>query len=167
MPSARGCILWLAMLVLSPAVAAQQSPRDSDSARAQIQTKLRAFYFNLAHGNLEALTADILAAKVVAHRTPPELLTAAARPTIALERARATGSSSGAAPAKCAGEAASIIDQATITLEGDWAEVTVPRCGAGPALGDRFRLIRFEGRWRFVGIELCRFADSGHRCPAE
>ena len=45
------------------------------------------------------------------------------------------------------------IDQATITLDGDWAEVSVPRCTA-PRGADEFRLIRFERRWRFVYIDL-------------
>jgi hypothetical protein len=52
-----------ALGVYASTAAAQQSER-LDSARAQIHTTLRAFYFNLAHQDWEALTADILAAKV-------------------------------------------------------------------------------------------------------
>jgi hypothetical protein len=45
------------------------------------------------------------------------------------------------------------VEQAVIELDGDWAEVSVPRCS--PAVGaDEFRLIRFDGRWRFVYIHL-------------
>jgi hypothetical protein len=46
------------------------------------------------------------------------------------------------------------LDQATILLEGDWAEVSVPRCTAASAGLDEFRLINFEERWRIVFIEL-------------
>jgi len=46
------------------------------------------------------------------------------------------------------------VDQAIITLDGDWAEVTVPSCASPLAGADEFRLIRFEGRWRFVYIRL-------------
>ena len=47
-------------------------------------------------------------------------------------------------------------DQAAFTLEGDWAEVSVPRCGMTAGGADEFRLIRFEGRWRVVYIDLFR-----------
>jgi len=48
------------------------------------------------------------------------------------------------------------VDQAAITLDGDWAEVSVPRC-AGTAVGaDEFRFIRFERRWRVIYIALFR-----------
>src|SRR5687768_11264865 len=109
MPIRRAGLAIVVALIASPASApAQHSPTQPDSIRAQIHRTLRAFYFNLAHHDWEALTADILAAKVVAHRPAPEILV----PT--------------AAPAKCSSTAAAMVDQAGIMLEGDWAEATVP-----------------------------------------
>jgi hypothetical protein len=119
---------------------AQQAPVRPDSTRAQIQGTLRAFYFNLAHNDWEALAADILPAKVVAHRSVPARLVMPAP------------SGDGAA-VECSSPATPSIDGATITLDGDWAEVSVPRC-AEPRGADEFRLIRFERRWRFVYIDL-------------
>jgi hypothetical protein len=70
---------FLPVLVVSTSTAAaQRSEPRLDSARAQIHTSLRAFYFNLAHQDWEALTADILAAKVVAHRPAPDAMVIAA-----------------------------------------------------------------------------------------
>ena len=122
---------------------AQQSPVQPDSARAQIYTRLRAFYFNLAHRDWEALSADILAAKVVAHRPVPEALVLAA-----------SAASLDEEPAACSSGQAALVDEAVITLDGNWAEVAVPRCTAALAGADEFRLIHFEERWRFVYIAL-------------
>ncbi|HET6578155.1 MAG TPA: hypothetical protein VFG66_07525 [Gemmatimonadales bacterium] len=47
-----------------------------------------------------------------------------------------------------------MIDQAAIRLDGDWAEVSVPRCRGGSAGTDEFRLIYFERRWRFIYTDL-------------
>ena len=137
-------VLALLLSAWTAGATAQQSPIQPDSARAQIQTSLRAFYFNLAHQDWEALTADILAAKVVAHRPAPEAMVLAAS---------AGASSVADEPAACSSNQA-LVDQATITLEGDWAEVSVPRCTAALAGADEFRLIHFEERWRFVYIDL-------------
>jgi hypothetical protein len=124
----------LAMPASRPMVA-QESASD-DSVQGQIRQTLRAFYFNLARGDWEALTADILAAKVVAHRSPPAAMAI------------------GGQAAGCAGRSGPQIEQAAIALVEDWAEVLVPRCGAALAGGDQFRMIRFEQRWRLVGIHL-------------
>jgi hypothetical protein len=138
-------VLALVLSAWTVSATAQESPIQPDSARAQIHTSLRAFYFNLAHQDWEALTADILAAKVVAHRPAPEALVLAA--------ASAGPSARGDEPAACSSNQA-LVDQATITLDGDWAEVSVPRCTATLAGADEFRLIHFEERWRFVYIDL-------------
>lgn len=135
----------VAALVLSAWTAsatAQQSPIQPDSARAQIHTRLRAFYFNLARGDWEAVTADILAAKVVASRSAPEAMVLASE------------TSSSDVAVSCSPARTALVDQAVITLEGDWAEVSVPRCSAALAGADDFRLIHFEERWRFVYIDL-------------
>lgn len=137
MPIRRAGLAIVVALIASPASApAQHSPTQPDSVRAQIHRTLRAFYFHLAHHDWEALTADILAAKVVAHRPAPEILVPAP------------------GPAKCSSAAAAMVDQAGIMLQGDWAEATVPRCTAASAGFDEFRLINFEERWRIVYIEL-------------
>jgi hypothetical protein len=128
------------LIAATGSATAQQHPAPPDSTRAQIQRTLRAFYFNLAHDDWEALTADILPAKVVAHRFAPEALVMAP-------------SSAAGEPAECTSPATPLTDHATITLAGDWAAVSVPRC-TEPRGADEFRLIRFERHWRFVHIEL-------------
>jgi hypothetical protein len=141
MPSRRAALALVTLLIAATGgAAAQQAPVQRDSARAQIQGTLRTFYFNLAHDDWEALAADILPAKVVAHRSAPAALVMAAR-------------SAAGAPVECDSPATPSIDGAIITLDGDWAEVSVPRC-TEPRGADEFRLIRFDRRWRFVHIDL-------------
>ena len=77
--------LVFAMLLCARSGQAQGSARTGDwaeaddSAQAHVRTTLHAFYFNLAHRDWEALTADILPAKIVAHRPAPAALVATAR----------------------------------------------------------------------------------------
>ena len=125
--------------------AAQAPTAGRDRAAAEVAGRLRSFYFNLAHNDWEALTADILAAKVVAHRPPPDdlVLGQGAPARTEVSRGGVAGSTA---------ESISI-EQAVITIAGDWAEATVPHCALVGA-GDHFRLIRFGGRWRFVSIQL-------------
>jgi hypothetical protein len=146
----------VAALITSTAyLHAQQSGVRSDSARTQIQSILRAFYFNLTNHDWEALTADILAAKVVAHRPAPEALVIAGNTPRRQSPGGSGGSSSPAvAPVECSSTAAAEVDRATLVLDGDWAEVSVPRCTAGGSGIDEFRLIDFELRWRIVYIDL-------------
>lgn len=129
---------------------AQQAAGLPDSVRAEIHTTLRAFYFNLAHQDWEAVSADILPAKVVAHRPAPDAFVLAATAP-----ARSSGHSPAADdPVACPAKGTIFVDQAAIAVDGDWAEVSVPRC-VGSATGvDEFRLIHFERRWRFVYIDL-------------
>ena len=128
--------ILLLLALTSGAVEAQQRVPD-DSAQADIRRTLRAFYFNLAHGDWEAVTADILAAKIVAHRAPPEAMAAARQGT-----------------RPCSIENGPQVDRSTIVLAGEWALALVPRCGLTVAGADEFRLIHFEQRWRFVSIDL-------------
>jgi hypothetical protein len=130
-------LLTVALTMLASRSIAAQDLAPGDSAQAQIRQTLRAFYFNLAHGDWEALTADILAAKVVAHRSPP-----------------AAQLSLNAGTPVCGNQNGPQVDQAAMALAEDWVEVFVPRCGAVPAGGDEFRMIHFEERWRFVAIHL-------------
>jgi hypothetical protein len=125
-------------LMWSAVAAAQEAPGSVDSARVQIHSTLRRFYFNLARRDWDALTADVLAAKVVAHRPVPASLLRRLSPV----------------PAGCASGRPALIHQAHITIEGNWAEIAVPQCSGQVAGADEFRLIYFDDRWRFVYIDL-------------
>jgi hypothetical protein len=138
------------LLALPGSTSAQQPSIRPDSARAQIQSTLRAFYFNLAHQDWEALTADILAAKVVAHRSVPEGLVTNPKPLLLAGGSWARGDE----PAPCSSGSTAPVDQVSVSLDHDWARASVPRCEAGRVGADEFRLIHFEGRWRLVYIEL-------------
>jgi hypothetical protein len=150
MRRARVAVMTLALTMLASLPAVAQDSGAADPARDQIRQTLRAFYFNLARGDWEAMTADILAAKVVAHRPPPAMIVSG-------------GGTAGQRRdlAACTPDASALVDRAAIELDLDWAEVRVPRCGSRTG-ADRFRLIRFEGRWRFVHVRL----EQGSRPPA-
>jgi hypothetical protein len=127
-------VLLLALLIgLTTAGSSQQRAEISDPERAEIHSILRRFYFNLDRRDWEALTSDILPAKVMAHRPiPTSLLPPFARDFIE-ESILARGE------------------------DGDWVGVVVPRCSADEF--DQFRLVRFENRWRFVYIHLAQQHD--------
>ena len=130
--SSAGLIAALAML---PSAAVAQ---ESDSSA--IHTTLRAFYFNLAHHDWEAIASQVLPAKVVAHRPAPEAMMAAAdSPAPPVDPVDCSSPSGG---------------QSRLMIDGDWAEVSVARCEGGRKGEDEFRLIRFEQRWRIVYIDL-------------
>jgi hypothetical protein len=148
--SPSGC-LFLAF-ALWPLPAFGQEGLSVDSSRAQIQTTLRSWYFNLAHRDWNAVTDDILAAKVVAHRVPPPpfrnlMVEPTATPTLR----------------ECTGGQIALVEAAVIRRDGDWAEVWVPRCEASFMEEDRFRLIHFQQRWRFVYIDLYEEQSPTHR----
>ena len=147
----RVCSLCLALAAWPLAASAQQVP-PPESSRAQIQQTLRSWYFSLAHHDWNAVTDNILAAKVVAHRLPPAALLKKQEVQSAALEIR-----------HCAAGEAALVEAALIRLDGDWAEVSVPRCGAGFRRGDSFRLIRFEQRWRFVYIDLYEAPPSTER----
>ena len=113
-------------------------------AHAEIAARLRSFYFNLAHNDWEALTADILAAKVVAHRPPPQSR---------LLRPAASDTRLGRGEGVCSPDRSVSVQDTVISVQGDWAEAVVPHC-ARVSGHDEFRLIRFAGRWRFIAIHL-------------
>jgi hypothetical protein len=142
-------VAGLLMATAFPA-AAQQAAVQPDSAQAQIRTVLHAFYLNLESGNWEALAAYVLSPKLLERRGAPGDLQAAVR-----NRARTRRSSRAAAePTTCSSSASPMVDQAAILLDGDWAEVSVPRCSGGSAGTDEFRLLYFERRWRFIYTDL-------------
>ena len=145
------------LVASAPPAAAQQPLTQRDSTQVQLRTALRAFYFSLAHRDWEALSAEILPAKVVAHHPAPEALVMAARhPGHAVHGAPLGSAPAATDPPGCSTNATAVVEQAIITLDRDWAEVSVPRCGATTGGADEFRFIRFEGRWWIVYIELFR-----------
>jgi hypothetical protein len=144
-----GAAAGLLMALTLPA-AAQRAAVQPDSAQAQIRTVLHAFYFNLESRNWEALAAYVLSPKLLERRGAPGDLQTAAR-----DRARTRASSRAAAePTTCSASASPMVDQAAIRLDGDWAEVSVPRCSGTSAGADEFRLLYFEERWRFIYTDL-------------
>ena len=154
-----GALVGVLMASAVP-VTAQQPHTQGDSIQAQLRTTLWAFYYFLAHQDWEALSADILPAKMVAHRPAPEALVAASK--LPTRPAWPLGSAPGGGdPPGCSPNAAALVDQAIVTLDGDWAEVSVPRCAATPVGADEFRLIHFEGRWWIVYIDLFRESGTG------
>ena len=126
--------------------AAQQAAMRADSARAQIGAVLRAFYLNLESQNWGALSMYVLSPKLLERRGAPGDLQTAAR-----DRARGRGSShAAAAPVACPSSSSPVVDEAAIRLDGDWAEVSVPRCSGAWVGADEFRMLYFEERWRFI-----------------
>jgi hypothetical protein len=148
--------LGVLLLALTPPAIAQEVAAPPDSARAQIRAVLRAFYLNLANQNWDALAAYVLSPKLLERRGGPGELQMVAR-----DRTRRRGSPPAlAAPRTCPSSASPMIDEAAIRLDGDWAEVSVPRC-SGPAPGvDEFGMLYFEQRWRFI------YTDLFHSPPA-
>jgi hypothetical protein len=139
----------LLMSLALPATAQRAAIRP-DSARAQIHAVLRAFYLNLEGQNWDALSAYVLSPKLLERRGAPGDLQTAAR-----DRARGRGSSHTApAPITCPSSTSPMVDEAAVRLDGDWAEVSVPRCSGAAAGADEFRLLYFEERWRFIYTDL-------------
>jgi hypothetical protein len=145
----------LVMTMVLP-VTAQTAAIQPDSARAQIRAVLRAFYLNLEAGNWDALSTYVLSPKLLERRgTPGDLQTAR-------NRTRGRGAAhAAAAQLTCPSTASPMIDRAVIRLDGDWAEVSVPRCSGASAGVDELRLLYFEERWRFI------YTDLFESLPAE
>jgi hypothetical protein len=111
---------------------------------------LRAFYLNLENKNWEALSAYVLSPKLLERRGAPGDLQMVAR-----DRGRGRGSShAAAAPVPCPSSTPAAVEEAAIRLDGDWAEVSVPRCSGTSGGGDEFRMLYFEERWRFIYTDL-------------
>jgi hypothetical protein len=142
--------LGVLLLAVAPAAAAQQITMEPDSARAQIHTVLRAFYLNLANQNWDALAAYVLSPKLLERRGALGDVQMIAR-----DRTRRRGTPPTlAAPHTCPSSASPMITEAGIRLDGDWADVSVPRC-SGPSPGvDEFGMLYFEKRWRFIYTDL-------------
>jgi hypothetical protein len=138
------------LLAVARTTTAQQDGPVPDSAQTQIRLVLRAFYFNLASRNWEALAAYVLSPKLLERRGAPGDLQMVAR-----DRARSRGSSHGVqAPRTCPSKASPMIDEAAIRVDGDWADVSIPRCSGDSAGVDEFGMLYFEKRWRFIYTDL-------------
>jgi hypothetical protein len=148
-----GLALLAVLAASAPPASAQQSPGRTDSVQAQLRTTLRAFYFSLAHQDWEALAAHILPAKVVAHHPAPEAMVVAGRLPASPAGPIASAPAAGTPPERST-DAHALVEEGVITLDGDWAEVSVPRCASTLVGADEFRFVRFEGRWWIVYIAL-------------
>jgi hypothetical protein len=145
--------LTLALALLPMATAssliAQDTPVAPDSASADIRLVLRAFYLNYANQNWDALAAYVLSPKLLERRGAP-----ADAGTVARDRTRSRGSSLEVDPPTCPSSASPMIDDAAIRVDGDWADVSVPRCSGGAPGVDQFGMLYFENRWRFIYTDL-------------
>ncbi len=151
MPTLRRALATgLLLMALTQSATAQRAGVQRDSARAEIRAVLRAFYLHLENRNWEALSAYVLSPKLLERRGAPDDLQRVGR-----DRARGRGSSHAAAgPMSCPRGSSPRVDAAVIGLDGDWAEVSVPRCsGATPGV-DELRMLYFEERWRFIYTDL-------------
>jgi hypothetical protein len=143
-------VVALLGLASSHPAAAQEAALPPDSARAEIRAVLRAFYSNYESQNWDALAAYVLSPKLLERRGAPGDIQAVAR-----DRTRSRGWSHPATrPMACPTSATTVADSADIRVDGDWADVSAPRCsGAVPGV-DELGLIYFEHRWRFIYTDL-------------
>ena len=150
MQTPRLALILSLLLMASPLPATAQSTAIApDSAHAQIRSVLRAFYLNFANKNWDALAAYVLSPKLLERRGAPGDLQMVAR-----DRTRGRGSPAPIASPACPSSTSPMIDDAVIRLDGDWADVSVPRC-SGPSPGvDQFGMLYFEQRWRFIYTDL-------------
>jgi hypothetical protein len=138
------------LLALVQPSAAQETAPQPDSVPAQIRAVLRAYYLNLANQNWDALSTYVLSPKLLERRGAPGDTQSGTR-----DRTRGRGSSHatvGSMP--CSSSPSPGVDVAAIRIDGDWAEVSVPRCNRTSSGVDEFRMLYFEKRWRFIYTDL-------------
>jgi len=137
----------------------QEPVASPDSAQSQIRSVLRAFYLHLENHNWVALSAYVLSPKLLERRGAP-----ADSLLVTRDRLRGRGSAHTASmPQTCPAKPPASVDRASIRLDGDWAEVSVPRCRGNLAGVDELRLLYFEQRWRFIYTDLFDSASEGGR----
>jgi len=138
------------LIVLTQPASAQEAGVAPDSAESQVRSVLRAFYLHLENHNWQALSAYVLSPKLLERRGAPGDSQAVTK-----DRLRGKGASHAlATPRTCPAKPAASVDEAAIRLDGDWAEVSVPRCSGDSAGVDEFRLLYFEERWRLIYTDL-------------
>lgn len=143
--------LAVGMLLVLPRLAtAQEVVIPPDSAQTQIRAVLRAFYLHLENKNWEALSPYVLSPKLLERRGGP-----GDSQMVTRDRARSRGVSHAASsPRTCPAKPSALVDEAAIRLDGDWAEVSVPRCSGASPGADELRMLYFEDRWRFIYTDL-------------
>ncbi len=140
-----------------PRLATAQDVTPPDSAESQIRAVLRAFYLHLETRNWEALSPYVLSPKLLERRGGPGDLQMVTR-----DRTRGRGAAHAAStPRTCPAKPSALIDEAAIRLDGNWAEVSVPRCSGASAGVDELRMLYFEERWRFIYTDLFDGSTSG------
>jgi hypothetical protein len=142
----------LTAILLAPGVSADaQTPAaPSDSALLELRTVLRAFYRNLDAHDWDALASYVLSPKLMERRGVP-----ADSLLVLKDRTRPRLLDHGAPPpSHCPAVPAAQVDSAAIRRDGDWADVSVPRCRGEVGGVDEFRLMYFEQRWRFIYTDL-------------
>ena len=139
----------LTALFVVPAVGAAQTAV-ADSTEQQLRAVLRAFYHNMETGNWDALASYVLSPKLMERRGVP-----ADSQLVLKDRSRSRNLDHAAhAPGTCPSLASPMLDSAAIRIDGDWADVSVPRCQGSKGGVDEFRLMFFERRWRFIYTDL-------------
>jgi hypothetical protein len=148
--SAAGIAVVILLMLSAGRTAAQEVSGPQDSVTSQIRSVLRAFYLHLENRNWDALSPYVLSPKLLERRGSPgevEMVTKG--------RGRSRGSShASASPRACPAKPPALVDEATISVDGDWAEVSVPRCSGSSAGVDELRMLYFEDRWRFIYTDL-------------
>ena len=138
------------LIVLTRSASGQQAAVPADSADGQIRAVLRAFYLHLDNHHWDALSAYVLSPKLLERRGAASDQQKAVR-----DRTRARHPSPSVGPPRdCASNASPSLDEAGVRVDGDWADVSVPRCRAGAAGVDQFGMLYFEHRWRFIYTDL-------------
>jgi len=142
--------LAIILLIALPTVVSAQESVPQDSVFADVRSVIRAFYRNLEAQDWDALAAYVLSPKLLERRGA-----AADSQLVLRDRTRSrTVASAVAPPSSCPSRSSPMIDDAAIRVDGDWAEVSVPRCSGTVPGVDEFRLLYFEERWRFIYTDL-------------
>jgi hypothetical protein len=137
-----------ALFAVGRPATAQQPLSNSDSARAEVRAVLRAYYTNYENRNWDALAAYVLSPKLLERRGAP-----GDQEMVLRDRTRGRASATSAAPPKTC-PSSTMVAEAVIRIDGDWAEASVPRCAGSFAGVDEFRLLYFEQRWRFIYTDM-------------
>jgi hypothetical protein len=156
-PRQTNLVAGILLIALSRPMTAQEVVIQPDSARSQIRAVLRAFYRHWENQNWDALSPYVLSPKLLERRGSPGDVK-----TVTRDRKRSRGSSHAAsAPRTCLTRPSALIDEAEIRLDGDWAEISVPRCSRASAGVDELRMLYFEQRWRFIYTDLFDGSPGG------
>jgi hypothetical protein len=138
------------LLAWASLASAQQNSTPPDSTVGQVRAVLRAYYYDLAAQNWDALASYVLSPKLLERRGVP-----GDSQLVWKDRTRRRLLAHAVAPPnQCPSPASPMVDSAAIRVDGDWAEVSVARCDREIPGVDEFRLLYFEQRWRFIYTDL-------------